>query len=114
MALGLFILWPLWIALPVLFFDVKGLNVLCSVVTVELRWSRTRRTKQKQYSLFCTSLTFSPLHIEQQENTPLLDVPRMRICQRASLTRLEIQVNSLGCQESLISSVIRHNQLFRL
>lgn len=33
MALGLFILWPLWIALPVLFFDVKGLNVLCSVVT---------------------------------------------------------------------------------
>lgn len=114
MALGLFISWPLWIALPVLFFDVKGLNVLCSVVTVELRWSWTRRTKQKLYSLFCTSLTFSPLHVEQQENTPLFDVPWMRICQRASMTCLEVQVNSLGCQDSLISSVMRHNQLFRL
>lgn len=27
---------------------------------------------------------------------------------------LELQVNSLGCQASIISSVMRHNQLFRL
>lgn len=27
---------------------------------------------------------------------------------------LELQVNSLGCQASVISSVMRHKQLFRL